>query len=137
MSDLTLELTDGRTEFLPGETIEGTARWRLDEPAEGLEIRLFWYTEGKGDRDVGGNEAVVIDSAGTEGRHEFSFSAPAAPHSFSGSLISLIWAVELVVLPSGDAARQELVVSPSSREIRLSPVDEEDEAGLSIGQGLE
>lgn len=126
MSQLTLELNDGRTQYRPGEAIRGTANWYLDESAEALEVRIFWYTQGKGDRDVGGMETERIDSPGIEGSHEFAFTAPSAPHSFSGTLISLIWALELVVLPEGDAARQEIVVSPTGEEIRLVPVETPD-----------
>lgn len=119
MSELTLEIEGGRSAFVPGETIRGTAVWQLVEVVESLEVRLFWYTVGKGDRDVGGVETVRIDHPGTEGRHDFEFEAPAAPHAFSGKLISLIWAVELVELPDGDAAREEIVIAPTGEEIQL------------------
>ena len=119
MTELTIALDSGRTGFAPGETIQGTASWRLDEAPEGLEIRLFWYTEGKGDRDVEVVGTVAVDTTALSGNREFSFSAPGAPHSFSGKLISLVWAIELVALPSGDAGRQEITISHTGDEIRI------------------
>ena len=122
MSELTLELTGG-AQFRPGETIRCVAGWRLDEPAEALELRLFWYTAGKGDQDVGVVETERIDGPALEGTRDLSFEAPRSPHSFSGSLITLTWALELVALPSDETARQDLVISPSGREIRLGPAE--------------
>lgn len=133
MNELSIELEDGRTHYKPRKAIRGVARWRLepaaDEPLEGLEVRLFWYTEGKGDRDVGGMVTERVPEGGNDGSYEFTFSAPRAPHSFSGTLISLIWAIELVALPSGDAARQEIVVSPTGEEIRLTSAEDEVDIG--------
>lgn len=125
MSELTIELV-GRAEFTPGqfrpgEQIRCVAGWQLDEPAEALEARLFWYTAGKGDQDVGVVETERIEAPSLEGSREFSFKAPRSPYSFSGTLITLTWALELVALPREEMARQELVISPSGREIRLGP----------------
>ena len=123
MSELRVELDDRRTGFAPGERIRGTASWRLEEPAEALEVRLFWYTRGKGERDVGIVDTVKIDSGTREGSREFSFRAPPAPLSFSGKLISLIWSIELVVLPGGDASRREIMLSRTGEEIRLGSLE--------------
>lgn len=120
MSDLNhlrVALASGKGSFAPGETIHGTASWRLAEAPEGLEVRLFWYTAGKGQRDVGIVASQAIESNSREGRREFAFTTPKAPLSFSGRLISLIWAIELVRLPSGEAGRQEIVVSQTGDEI--------------------
>ncbi len=38
--------------------------------------------------------------------------APRSPYSFSGKLISLIWALELVALPGREAARTEITLAP-------------------------
>ena len=119
MSELRLELAAGETTFAPGESLRGTASWRLHEPPEALEVRLFWYTEGKGERDVEVVDTVPINSSSREGSREFTLRAPTSPLSFSGKLISLIWAIELVRLPGGDAARQEIIVGHGGREIRI------------------
>jgi hypothetical protein len=119
MNRLEVELQDGQSVFAPGETIRGVARWELDETPTELEVRLFWYTEGKGDQDVAVVDTVTRQSPPAEGELRFSLTAPRAPSSFSGRLISLVWAVELVVQPGGGAARTELLLSHTGREIRL------------------
>ena len=49
---LTINTTDSGRWFKPGETIEGEVSWHLDDDAGAIEIRLFWYTDGKGSQDV-------------------------------------------------------------------------------------
>ncbi len=124
--DLRVELGRVRGELSPRRDDPGNGHWSLVEAPEALEVRLFWFTQGKGDQDVGVVETTALDGAGREGSRDFSFTAPAAPLSFSGKLISLLWAVELVALPKGDAGRQELVISWTGREILIG--SEEDGA---------
>ncbi len=119
MGELRVDLDGERTVFRPGERIRGTASWRLDEPPEEFELRLFWFTEGKGDQDVGVVETQALGAAGTFGELEFDFTAPEAPLSFSGQLITLIWAVELVANPGGLAGRRNLVIAYGDREIDI------------------
>lgn len=119
MNRLDIELAGDLSAFSPGQPIRGTARWRLDIAPEEIQVRLFWYTEGKGDQDVEIVDTVARSSPAAEGELEFSFTAPAAPLSFSGRLISLVWAVEAVVLPGGGAARHEILLARDGREIRL------------------
>ncbi len=120
MNWLELLLPEGKSAYWPGETVVGSAIWQLDEPAREIELRLFWHTEGKGDRDL---EIVAwqrIESASPTGQREFSLTIPdTAPPSFSGKLISLLWAIELVVEPGARAARVEITVGPEGREVLL------------------
>ena len=116
---LTLETTDGRTWYTPGELIEGRASWYLDEEVEAVEIRFFWYTSGKGTRDVGVEGNLRIDGPDTSSHREFSFRVPDGPYSFSGKLITLAWAIELVILPSGETERLDLGVGPRPVEVIL------------------
>ena len=117
--DLKILLRDGRTTFRPGETIEGVAGWRLDKPPKSVELRLFWFTRGKGTEDVGQAGTLKFPEPQMEEGRKFSFTLPPEPWSFSGQLVSLIWALELVAEPGEQSTRVELVVSPSTREIQL------------------
>jgi hypothetical protein len=108
-----------RTEYGPGEPISGEVSWQLDAPPAGVEVRLFWYTRGKGTTDVQVVKAQHFDSAGTAGRRKFKFVLPEEPYSFSGKLISLVWALEAVVQPGNRSQRLELVVAPGGREVLL------------------
>ena len=122
MKELEIDLAGTRRVFAPGDEIRGETTWRLDSAPESLELRLFWYTEGKGDQDVAIAAREVVTSPGREGNREFELAVPAGPLTFSGKLISLVWALELVALPSGPTERVEIVVSTTGYEIRIDGV---------------
>ena len=122
MEWLTVEIQNGANAFLPGETVEGTVSWRLDRPAQTIELRLLWYTQGKGDQDVGVVSTVPFGNPVIQDRRPFRVSLPGGPFSFSGKLISLAWALELVVEPGSRASRTEITVSPTRTEILLTPL---------------
>jgi hypothetical protein len=121
----TLRTAEGRTWFRPGEVIRGEASWQLEEEAEAVEIRLFWYTSGKGTRDVEVVDSLHTANAGSSGGRSFRLRVPDGPYSFSGTLITLSWAIELVVDPGGDTERLDLVIGPRPVEVELpEPVDD-------------
>jgi hypothetical protein len=119
VSWIQVELRDGRTAFQPGDEVEGTVRWQLDPPPRSVEVRLFWYTEGKGERDVGVVESLPLAGPGPEEHRPFRFRLPAGPYSFAGKVIRLVWAVEAVAEPGDRTGRCEIAVSPSGREIKV------------------
>lgn len=115
-----LTVSLNQTAFAPGDSISGSVDWNeLRKKTKRIEIRLIWFTEGKGDTDVEVIEMVTEDSPAPSGSVQFSFTAPSRPFSFSGKLISLIWAIEAVEFPSRDGAKETLVLSPSRNEIVL------------------
>lgn len=118
-NELAVFIEGGRTEFRPGETLRVTVLWAQGAPPETLEARLFWYTRGKGTDDVGVVETRSIEGADAAGERALVFTLPGQPWSFSGKLISLLWAVELVAEPGGRVARAEFTLSPDGREILL------------------
>lgn len=121
MSELKIAVRDNVTRFLPGDEVVAIASWRLDRAPKSIEARLFWFTRGKGTQDVGVVETVRFDRPLLEETRPARFRLPEAPHSFSGKLVSLIWALELVAEPSGESTRLELTVSPTGEEIVLHP----------------
>ncbi len=119
MTTMTVELDGGRGAFSPGERVEGQASWELPEPPQSLEVRLFWSTSGRGDSD---QEVVAVEpvpSPGASGWVRFSFELPPGPYSFSGQLVSLAWAVELVAPSEEMAGSAAFVVGPEGREVRI------------------
>jgi len=122
MGKLDIELNDGRDTFAPAELVEGRIEWSLDANPKALELTLLWYTSGKGTRDVHVLYTNRTDSPGAFGSDKFSFTLPPGPYSFSGKLISLIWALELTCTPGDETLRKEIVVSPTGREILLTSV---------------
>jgi len=129
MDTLNIALHEDKTAFAPGQTVEGTIRWSLQTNPEHLEFSLFWYTAGKGTRDVGVVETARFDNPGACGSKEFAFPLPDGPYSFSGKLISLIWALELTCRPGSETARREITLSPTGREIILSEVSKQGSVG--------
>jgi hypothetical protein len=121
LSWLRVETAEGRSAFRPGDAAEGTVSWRLERAPAAVELRLFWYTEGKGDRDVEIAAAVPFAEPGAEDRRAFQVRLPEAPYSFSGKLISVIWALEVVAEPGGETGRLEITVSPTGMEVLLHP----------------
>jgi hypothetical protein len=118
MSELEIKTRDDRTSFLPGEELNGEVRWLLDSPGQ-IELRLFWRTEGKGTKDVKVVEQINFDNPRRQESREFRFQLPEGPYSFSGKLISLIWALELIVTSTDETERLEIVISPTNSEILL------------------
>lgn len=119
MDKLSIYFREDKTTFAPGQAVYGAIQWSLEANPPALELSLFWYTMGKGTRDVGVVETLTLDRLGPCGSKEFSFTLPDGPYSFSGKLISLIWALELTCSEGEPMTRQEITVSPTGQEIVL------------------
>jgi hypothetical protein len=119
MNTLRVETTDGRTAFEPGEEIEVELQWELDEAPQSLELRLVWNTSGKGTTDVEVARAEQIEEPSAAGRVRKTIRLPRSPYSFSGKLVAIIWALELVALPSEESTRLEIVIAPGESEVRF------------------
>jgi len=116
---LTITTESGGTWYRPGEIVRGSVTWRLEEEPVGLEIRLFWFTSGKGTRDVEVVASRSVERPGLAGSAVFELQIPRGPYSFSGRLITLSWAVEAVALPNGEITRLDLVVGPRPVEVAI------------------
>lgn len=98
MADLRIETVDNRTRFAPGETIEGVAGWEVTkDKVKRATLRLFWRTEGKGTQDTGLGEEVAFDTPGVTDARTFRVTAPDGPWSYDGSLVAIVWALDLCV----------------------------------------
>ena len=102
----------------PGGRVQGSVTWNLEKLPKDFEVRLFWVTRGIGTEDLQVVEKVSIEPR-KQGEFRLEFTLPEGPYSFSGKLISLVWAVECVANPSHHCARQEIIVSPTGGEILL------------------
>jgi hypothetical protein len=116
---LSIELEGGCSALAPGQTVAGEAAWQVDL-AKSVEIRLFWYTAGRGIRDVQIIDSKSIAAPNSAGQTQFSFQLPEQPYSFSGKFISLIWAVELVIQPGDHSTRAEFIMAPGGKGIVLA-----------------
>ena len=122
---LAVTLAEGRTAFVPCEAVSGTVSWRFGAPPSKVELRLLWYTEGKGERDLSVVQVVPFEAPGADDRRSFKIELPPGPYSVTGRLVSIRWALEAVAEvsePGGDrSARTEITVAPEGREVRLDP----------------
>lgn len=128
MNQLEIQIDGGRTEFEPGETIVVHLNWSLPEPPESLKLQLVWNTIGKGTTDRGLEKTIAIDASGREGTHRVELTLPAAPYSFSGKLVSLVWALELMAKRPRAEFRTEMTIAPGRSEILLHK-DEASQSG--------
>ena len=119
MSTVRIDITGGQRGYKPGETIGGRAVWQVDEPPESAELRLFWFTSGKGTQDVENVDSVIFQTPQTNDDRTFSLTLPRQPFSCSGKLVSVVWALELIVEPGSNVARETFVMSASGREVVL------------------
>lgn len=124
--------TLGRTEFRPGEMVEVEVGWELAQVPQRVELRVVWNTSGKGTQDVGVAETVTLDDPANSERRRVTVQLPNAPYSYSGRLLSIVWAFELVVTPwtsgamfasaSDRSTRTEIVIGPEGREVLAATV---------------
>ncbi len=117
---MTIEIEANRRTFSPGDTLAGRVSWTLDRDAKSAELRLFWYTSGKGTQNVGVDQTIPFANPEMHDRRDFRLTLPRAPYSCSGSLVSIIWALELIVEPGGKTERVGITLAPGGTEVILA-----------------
>lgn len=112
--------------YYPGTEARVVVNWDLDpeSPADAIEVRLVWNTAGKGDRDLSIVRSVRFRPETPRGDREVMLKLPWGPYSFSGKLISLIWAVEVVLFPDETSARKVIIIGPNSEEVLIGAAKE-------------
>lgn len=133
MAAIKIKLDGDKHAFAPGEVISGRAAWHFDEAPSAVELRLMWHTSGKGTTDANVAEVVALAGNGNWGDAPFSITAPAAPWSCDGSLVSICWMLELVAEPNDDLDSAAIVIAPGAKAIRLGALSEyhvEDEGSV-------
>ena len=127
-----LGLRENRTAFRPGETIAGAVLWEFEMAPASAEVRLVWFTRGKGTEDGGTVATVTLDAPPAADTREFTFTAPNGPYSFSGTLIAVLWAVEFVTMPGSEFERTEILIAPDAREITLPRIEQPKATALRL-----
>lgn len=116
MNTLSID-TGEQTSFRPGEEITVEVSWDLSPAPSKLELRVVWNTSGKGTSDIGVASRTTIEHPSASDRQRVTVSLPEAPYSFSGRIVSVVWALELVALPSKKSYRAEIVIGPNGQEV--------------------
>lgn len=117
MSTLTVELAQQRDTFAAGEALEGIAGWNFESPPRWVEVRLFWQTAGKGDEDVTVVQTQRFDDPEAVDVQVFRFAVPSGPQSYSGTLLSLRWGVEVVAHKAKDTAVAHWTLLPAATKL--------------------
>jgi len=121
--------------YAPGDLIEGTISWSIDEPPEKFSVSLLFESRGKGtpQREVYQlNDNVAPNK---NGKFPFSFTAPDWPWSFSGKLISLLWILQVTDESSNDASEANIIISPTRAEMDLYAYSTDEIEADAIGKG--
>lgn len=117
---LNIAIEGDRRNFSPGETLAGRVTWSLEFDPKSAELRLFWYTSGKGTQNVRVVQTIPFGAPQRSDRREFSLVLPQEPYSCSGSLVSIVWALELIIEPKTEIERVEFTMAPDGHEIMLA-----------------
>lgn len=132
---LMISLANDSVHCLPGEELRGQVSWPSEREDDEVELRLLWYTEGRGDKDTTVVERLTFNLSAGQGRFELRLPTD-EPCSFSAEYISVVWALELAVIPSEAAQKQrgvfqrklktkrtqlKLIVSPTRQPLVQQP----------------
>ncbi len=88
---------NGRFAFGPGETLHGMVSWQLSEPVDHLDLRMRWFTSGKGDPEERVVQVIPRQFPSQTDRMPFELTLPTWPHSLEGKYISIDWVLDLAV----------------------------------------
>jgi hypothetical protein len=120
VATLQIDIEGGKRSFLPGDTLAGRTSWSVDGDPRSAELRLFWYTSGKGTQNVGVVQTLPFGAPQRSDRRDFRIMLPQEPYSCSGTLVSIIWALELIVEPDTETERVEFTMAPGGTEVMLT-----------------
>lgn len=109
----------GDSGYVPGEPLTGLVRWSVEGGPVSIAVRLFWRTEGKGTADSGLVDELTFEGMPSAGEQAFVFEGPSGPYSFSGELVSILWAVEAIASPGKHVGRADFVLSPTGKEVKV------------------
>lgn len=96
---------EDRTRFEPGEELAGQFLVVPDDARslKAIELSIMWYTEGKGDEDLGVHHFERLDAmdGANDLRRPISFRArlPNSPLSYQGSIVKIVWCVRVRAFP--------------------------------------
>ena len=104
---ISIKLHNASRQYQAGSILSGESQIDAVDPTEleAVETSVLWYTEGKGDEDLGVHhfERVTAEAAGAT-LHElrqFSTKLPNSPRSYEGVLVKIRWCVRVRVFLRG------------------------------------
>lgn len=111
--------------YKDGEIISGMVEWQhvKSKKNKPMKVNLLYYTSGRGTKDVKVVERLEVPSDLESAA--FSFPLTAYPPSFTGSLISVHWAIEAYYPATKKAELAEFVLSKTGDLVDLPEADTE------------
>lgn len=108
--------------FLPGEVVNANVSWepKKNKGPEFIVIKLLWFTEGKGEKDLQIVAEQKIEHPAPSGNQSFHLSLPNFPWSYEGKILSIKWCIEAAT-EKGLASQIEIVCAPQKERIRTAP----------------
>lgn len=118
MNTMQLSLVNKPACYRPGDVVQCEVDWQLDQSPRLIELRLLWYTRGKGSADMQVVAADQCPNLQVSGRWQIGIRIPDdAVCSYTGQLMSINWAVEVVAEKKLAFARQEIDISPTGAAV--------------------
>ncbi|HZY90589.1 MAG TPA: hypothetical protein VFE78_37550 [Gemmataceae bacterium] len=109
-----VQLDDRRGPYFPGDVLSGS--YRLVGEGTGLEsveVSVHWFTEGKGEEDLGVHhfeKRTRADGGGsTPASGRFSTRLPNSPLSYEGVLVKVVWRVNVRAVFAGGQRTGEAI----------------------------
>ena len=94
-----VELDGDRREFRPGDRLAGRYQVTGVEPSQlkAVEVSVHWFTDGKGDKDLGihFHEKREADGPNPLTDGTFAVVLPPGPLSYDGLLFRIVWCVRV------------------------------------------
>lgn len=115
--DGSFSINAGSRAFRPGQKVYVDVGWNLTTQPEWMQLRLVWTTTGKGNEEIELASSETFEPKSKRGTHRLLVTLPERPYSFSGQLVSIVWAFELVALPTRESLRVVFVMGPGGREV--------------------
>ena len=110
-----------QTEIIAGETLSGTLIWQASDssntPQNNVSVSIRWYTEGRGTTNHETVQELLLDPdrliSSQRSPLSFSFQIPHdGPITYNGSLICVIWELEVSIQMPGLLRRKDKQTLP-------------------------
>jgi hypothetical protein len=101
-----LKILQPKPHFAPGDTLECEySIVQAEEPIQTVETSVLWFTEGKGDEDLGVHffdrrRRQQVRDGDLQALYRFKTVLPHSPLSYTGRLVTIRWCIRVSVFLS-------------------------------------
>jgi hypothetical protein len=113
-----------RDSYKPGEVIDGTVRWKFQEPPGDIDVSLMLEVSNKVQTDPIYPAGFRWSNLPEEGVLNFSFKLPEGPYTYEGKGFQVHWYVEAKCPEFDWTDEAGFTLSPTGKAINLSITQE-------------